>query len=379
MLPWAVSNLGGVNQVVLNLAQEMVRSGTFDPIILTSDWDAIDPIFEDVRGLRVVRWRLRFYQPNAGLKVRFAYACWEWRFRRRFARFCREHRVAVVNPHYPGPTSLAIERAIQSSRLRVSILFSFHGADLTTIQNAPPTDFSHWRQALRCVHGVVACSRDLGNKLTGVFGGDLAVKVIHNGLDVAAFRNLSGTPVALDGRIILNVAKFEEKKGQDILVKAFARIAADYPDVNLVLVGATARKLDTLRALCVDLKIDQRVLFFPDTPHHQVVEFFRRATIFALPSRQEPFGIVLLEAGAFGLPVVASRVGGIPEILTDGLTGRLVAPDDEVELAQCLASLLDSPESSRELGARLRQHVESNFTWSQALTKYLAFTNSTRA
>ena len=84
---------------------------------------------------------------------------------------------------------------------------------------------------------------------------------------------------------------------------------------------------------------------------------------------------MLLEAGAFGLPVVASRVGGIPEILTDGITGRLVAPDDPAELALCLRSLLDSPAASQEIGARLRQHVLSNFTWNVAHEKYVTLVN----
>jgi len=81
---------------------------------------------------------------------------------------------------------------------------------------------------------------------------------------------------------------------------------------------------------------------------------------------------VLLEAGSFGLPVVASSVGGIPELLTDGVTGRLFHPDNRAELSLCLRALLDSPEIAKQMGARLREYVLSNFTWSVAHEKYAA-------
>ncbi len=378
VLPWSVSHLGGVNQVVINLAQEMIKSGAFDPLILICDWNAHDPIREEIQGLATVRWRIRSYQSAMSWKERLAYIFWERRFRRRFANFCRVNRVAAINPHYPGPTSLALERVVTSLGLKIPLLLSFHGADLATIQNAKPGEITRWRDALPRVHRVIACSRDLANNIASTLGNDLPIQVVHNGLDSAKFRSLSGVPVVMEGRMILNVAKFEDKKGQDVLIRAFATIANDFPDVKLVLVGSTDSKLEPLRDLCVQLKIDRRVLFFPDTPHHQVVEFFRRASLFVLPSRQEPFGIVLLEAGAFGLPVIASRIGGIPEIVEHGITGRLVPVEDTEALADCMAAVLRSSECAELMGARLRQHVEGNFAWSSALEKYCALVDSAK-
>ena len=368
-----------MNQVVINLAEEMITSGTYDPLILITDWESTDPVWETVRGLKTVRWRIRFYQPGMGLKQQLAYACWEWRFRWRFAEFCREHRVSVINPHYPGPTSLAIERVFRLTGIDIPLVLSFHGADLTAIQQSTARVNSYWRHVARRGHRIVACSQDMANRIAETFNSDLPIKVVHNGVDVAKLINISGTPILLEGRIILNVAKFEDKKGQDCLIRAFSSIARNFSDVSLVLVGATDRKLNSLRELCADLKIDKRVHFYPDMPHHQVVEFFRRATLFVLPSRQEPFGIVLLEAGAFGLPVVASRVGGIPEILDDGITGRLVPSEDIAALAEGISFFLTSPDAAKEFGGRLKRHVESNFAWSRVLSKYLAIVKSTAA
>lgn len=372
VLPWSLVHLGGVNQVVINLAREMVKSGTFEPIVLVADWEAVDPIWEVVHGLRTVRWRIRAYHANMSLKERIAFFLWERRFRPAFQRFCREHRVAAINLHYPGPSAFTLDRITQGFERVIPLILSFHGSDVSSLRHAPAIEIEKWRRLLLRAEGVVVCSDDLGRRVVEVFGNEVVPRVIHNGIDAVAFVAMAGTSRSAEGRIILSVGKFWDKKGQDVLVEAFAAIADDYVDVSLVLVGATDKALPALKALCVRKGIEERVHFFPDTPHHQVAEFFRRATIFALPSREEALGIVLLEAGAFGLPVVASRVGGIPEILTDGFTGRLVAPDNPAELALCLRSLLDSPATAQEMGARLHHHVLSNFTWTVAHEKYAA-------
>lgn len=377
VLPWSPAHLGGVNQVVINLAREMMRHGTFEPIIFVTDWDAVNPVWEVVHGLKTVRWRVRPFRAHMSIKERVAYFLWERRFRAAFARFCREHQVAAINPHYPGPSVFTLDSIIGAfDGYRVPLVISFHGADLSGIECAPDIEIARWRQLLLRAEGVVVCSDALGKRVVKVFGDEVVPRVIHNGLDAAAFVATSRTTRLPDQRSILNVAKFEEKKGQDVLVKAFAAIADEYADVDLVLVGATDKALTSLKELCIYKGIEGRVHFFPDIPHNQVADYFRRATIFALPSRQEPFGIVLLEAGAFGLPVVASRVGGIPEILTDGDTGRLVAPDNPDELALCLRSLLDVPAAAQELGLRLKHHVETNFTWTAAHDKYVALAKS---
>ena len=89
-----------------------------------------------------------------------------------------------------------------------------------------------------------------------------------------------------------------------------------------------------------------------------------------MPSRQEGFSLVLLEAAAFRLPVVASSVGGIPELICDRETGLLVKPDDPAGLAAALALYLSEPALAREHGERLRQRVEEEFSWSHAVQAY---------
>ena len=373
VLPWPLSALGGVNQVVINLARQMEKHGAFRPIVLISDWDAVRPVWQTVHGLRTVRWRIRPYGKNMDLKRRFVFSLWERRFRTDFKRFCRENRVEVINPHFPGRLVFTLSNIIKDIELTIPLIVSFHGSDLSDISAGPRADLEQWRELLENDCKVVACSHDLKDRITKVFGPKVVPLVIHNGLDASGFVGMVNTEpkMCTNGGYILSVGKFEEKKGLDVLIKAFAAIAKDYADVTLVLVGVKAGAFPTLQALCLWEGVSERVCFFVDAPHHQVAQFFAGANIFALPSREEPFGIVLLEAGAFSLPVVASRVGGIPEIITDGITGCLVEPGNPSEMASCLRSLLDSPKTAEDMGARLHTHVLSKFKWTKAYEEYI--------
>lgn len=375
VLPWSPVHPGGVNQVVINLAREMQKQGAFEPLVLVADWDAPVPVWGEVHGLRTVRWRIRSCTSQAGWKERLAYALWLLRFGPAFRRFCREQRVVAINPHYPGSAVFTLERAAGPG---MPLILSFHGADITGLRAQPAADLARWRGLLQRASASVVCSRDLGHKVNEAWGAGLAPTVVHNGLDAQAFTAAAHVPAPALRRSILNVAKFEHKKGQDVLVHAFASLAGDYPDLDLVLVGATDQALPVLQALSTQLGVAARVRFCQDVPHAQVADFFRHATLFALPSRIEPFGIVLLEAGALGVPVVASAIGGVPEILDHGVTGRLVPPDDAAALAQQLRTVLDAPAEAQAMAERLRQRVVTEFTWSAAYAKYMALLGDRR-
>jgi glycosyltransferase involved in cell wall biosynthesis len=370
VLPWPIHLVGGVNQVVINLAREFEHTNRFRPLIFISDWSAKSPIFEEVLGLNVVRWRVYPWKPWRNAKEAIAHWLWRRHFRKEFRAFCTKQNVAVVNPHFPDATALTLFHLLLQDVQRPTILASFHGADIAAIRNDAPAIQIQWRWILERMNGAVACSNSLRDELRAVLGDDFKVMTIHNGLDVETFLATDqGTPEY--GRYILNIGKFEHKKGQDVLIAAFAEIAAEYTDLNLVLVGAADRELEPLKAKCRSAGIDDRVHFHINVPHHKIAAFVRNATIFCLPSRKEPFGIVVLEAGACAVPVVASSVGGITEILTNGEHGILCPPDDVDALARSLRVALNDPIGCREMAERLRQLVTTRFTWSAASESYL--------
>lgn len=372
VLPWTLEHGGGVSQVVLNLAREMQRSGLFAPLLLVIDWHAPLPRWGQSMGIPMLRWRVRQYQLPLGIKEAVAYRLWEARFRPAFLRLCRRYGVAAVNVHYPVPAAFALERACAAAQPPLPLLLSFHGTDASSLQRCSPVQLAQWRALLQGAHGVVACSRALCAELMALFGDSVRPAIIHNGLDGDAFRALGGAPVQRGERIILSVGKFVGIKGQDVLIDAFAAIAADYPDARLQLVGAAGDALDSLRQRSARHGLAGRVQFLTDLPHGEVAACFSRAELFVLPSRRETFGIVLLEAGAFGLPVVATRIGGIPEVVGEGETARLVPPDDAPALAAAMRALLDAPEVARAMGARLQHHAQANFSWRAGCAAYAA-------
>lgn len=369
VLPWSLHHLGGVNQVVINLARQMALQGSFEPVILVMDWDANEPVWETVHGLRTVRWRIRGPYSGHNVKWRIANFFWRRRFAPAFKAFCRDHNVAVINSHYPNEATLTLDALAQTFVPAPQIIVSFHGGDVTSLQASAPSKLNIWRELLKRAHGVVVCSSALGQRVEQILG--CAPTVIHNGIDAAAFCSMAGSSSKNPRRTLLSVGKFEENKGQDVLVRAFATLVADYADLDLMLVGATAATLQPLRQICVQLGIQHRVYFRPDVLHHDVASCFASASIFVLPSRVEPFGIVLLEAGCFALPVVASAVGGVPEILEDGVTALLIEPDRPDKLALALRTVLDDPASARAMGERLRVHVLKNFSWTRAHDLYV--------
>jgi glycosyltransferase involved in cell wall biosynthesis len=213
-------------------------------------------------------------------------------------------------------------------------------------------------------------TKELAPELSG------KLSVIYNGVCKETILSHEPIETPLPARYILNVATFETKKGQCYLITAFSKIAEHYPDLHLVLVGRTGGIIGTLYDQVAKLNLKTRVLFLLDVPHAKVGSLFASATLFCLSSLAEPFGIVLLEAGVFGLPVIATRVGGVPEIIRDNQDGILVAAGDIVQLAEAMRVLLDAPDGGAVLGASLRDRVLSEFSWRRAVKQYVALAGS---
>ena len=271
---------------------------------------------------------------------------------------------------------MTLEAAADTGEPRPKMVLSVHGSDLTGIQASGATAIAVWRDFVIRTDALVACSEALGRRAVNILGKGIVPIVVHNGIDAQKFVLLAGERAPTDRPLILSVGKFEEKKGKAVLIKAFASLARDYADLDLVLIGATGATLEGLRQLCIAEGVADRVSFHVDMPHSDVAKWFQRSTLFVLPSRREPFGIVLLEAGCCALPVVASNVGGIPEILKEGVTGRMVAPDDAPALANVMRQILDDPAASRSMGEQLRTSVREKFSWTAAHGKYLRVTST---
>lgn len=175
------------------------------------------------------------------------------------------------------------------------------------------------------------------------------------------------TPPPL-ARHILFVGRLVREKGVDLLLDSLAKLAGEW---TCTIVGEGMASL-ALRAQAEQQGLTGRVRFAGWQSEDDVAASIRDATVVAVPSRwPEPFGIVGIEAMAAGRPVVAFRVGGIPEWLEDGLTGWSVPPADVVKFADRLTRVLEHPAEAEAMGARGRARVEKDFSASAHLRRLL--------
>ena len=195
------------------------------------------------------------------------------------------------------------------------------------------------------------------------------VVTVYNGINVTPFldsgltREQARTRLGLPPRhgfVYGTVGRLVETKGQKVLLKAFAKVYEKYFESWLILAGA-GRLESELRALASDLDIHERVVFLgfrTDIP-----EIMRAYDVFVLPSIAEGLPGALLEAMATGIPVIASRVGGVPEILNSPGLGVMVSPSSVLELSVAMEQLCNMDEMKRnEVGKALRQRVLEKFT-----------------
>jgi D-inositol-3-phosphate glycosyltransferase len=173
-----------------------------------------------------------------------------------------------------------------------------------------------------------------------------------------------GERFGIPGPYVLFVGRLASNKGLLDLVDAFATLRSAHPEAHLALVGEDGGMADAVRARSRARGVENAVrLVGLIADERDLAAAYRGARLLALPSEYEAFGLVLLEALAEGCPVVASRTGGIPEVIVDGQSGLLVPPKSPGELAAAIERLWREPDLARALGQYGQREVVPRYTW----------------
>ncbi|MFA5260530.1 MAG: glycosyltransferase family 4 protein [Candidatus Omnitrophota bacterium] len=162
-----------------------------------------------------------------------------------------------------------------------------------------------------------------------------------------------------DGPLLGIIARLSDVKGHAVLIDAMPAVLARFPGVRLLIVGEGKMGLELKRQVA-RLGLEQRVIFLPVV--NRTSEILPLLDIFVLPSLQEGLGLSAMEAQAAGLPVIASRVGGLISLIEDGRTGRLVEPRNSGQLSGAILDLLEHPENARDMGRRARVFIEQEYS-----------------
>jgi glycosyltransferase involved in cell wall biosynthesis len=210
---------------------------------------------------------------------------------------------------------------------------------------------------------IVSVSKEVAQSVKTVYGVDS--EVIYNGVEIDEFsNNLKRENKFVN---ILNIASFKREKNIPLLIDAFSEAIAQEKKIKLILVGDGAQK-NLLEQQIEKKGIRESVTLLgwrSDIP-----EIFANCDIFALSSDSEGLGMVLIEAMAAGRPIIATRVGGVPEIVEDGATGILVAPGDSHAFAEAILKLSRDEKLREEMGRKGREKAEREFNMKIVALKY---------
>jgi glycosyltransferase involved in cell wall biosynthesis len=289
-------------------------------------------------------------------------------------RLCRRTRYDVIHVHWPLPLALfgwAAQRA-RPARLATT----FYGVELRWVKGALPflKGFLAW--AARRSDRVIAISSYTAAELREL--ADVPIEIIPY---TTSLPDVDSAPAGRDGTgPVLFVGRLVERKGVAYLIEAIARL--DRASVGggggprLEIVGDGPER-PGLEALAQRLGVASRVAFRGKIPPDELQSSYARAAMCVLPSvldargDTEGLGVVLLEAMNHGTPVIASRVGGIPDIVEDGVSGLLVPPGDADALAAAVRRVRDDPALARRLGEAGRRRLREQFSWPTIVQRWL--------
>jgi glycosyltransferase involved in cell wall biosynthesis len=250
---------------------------------------------------------------------------------------------------------------------RRSCIFTPHGWSFWSTDGAEARFYvalervaAHW---CRSIVTLSESEREAG--LTVRVGRPEQYRVIPNGVVLERHRE---EPAPVPGRLLV-VGRFAPPKRPDIVLRAFAGVAPSFPDAELHFVGDGPGRAD-VEGLSRELGLSERVRFLGT--REDVPKLLTNASGLVLASEYEGCPLVVIEAMAAGVPVVATAVGGMTELIEDGQNGILAGPGDESALASALAGLLSSPEAARALGEAARRTASARFSHDRMVARLLA-------
>jgi glycosyltransferase involved in cell wall biosynthesis len=217
----------------------------------------------------------------------------------------------------------------------------------------------------------VSISEEVANTVRAVYGQDIHTPVIYNGIPTTRFVSNASQDSTKEekGIVLLHVGRFAPQKNHLLLVEAFALAVKEYPAMKLWLVGDGPLK-PAVEKIIVEIGLERKVLFLGI--RDDVPRLLAASDLFVLSSDYEGVPLSVLEAMAAGKPVVATTVGGVPELVEDGVTGFLVPPRDPKVLAQGILRLAKDADLRQRMGKAAQERALERFDISRTAREYEA-------
>jgi glycosyltransferase involved in cell wall biosynthesis len=345
--------IGGAERFLASLATTVTACGC-DCLVVTSHHDRDLPDEDTFEGIPVRR--LPFRSAFGGGRVGdFA------SLTGRTARLRREFGADLVHLNAVGPSAWFLLKTMQADG---APLLATLQQEVLPSQQQPSG--SLLERVLDAAQWVVGCSPTVLRQARALRPAiSQRSSCIYNGTvipDVAPLP-LPATPH------ILSVGRLVPAKAVDVTIRAAAALTSQFPELRLTIAGDGTERA-RLQQLAFDLHIADRVVFPGWIDPKDLPALMNTATVVVIPSQREGLGLVAVEAGVMGRPVIASRVGGLADLILDGETGLLIAPDAPDGFARGIARVLSDPAMAAPMGARAREHVKSLVSWDEIVSAY---------
>ena len=353
-------NTGGITSYILTLGEALVKSG-HEVWVASSGGNCVPRL--EAAGMRHVRINIRT-KSEVSLKLWLSYGP--------LSRLIRKEGLNISH----AQTRVTQVLGFFLSRARgVAMVTTCHGF-------FRPRWF---RKIFPCWGAaVIAISKPVARHLSADFGvAQDQVHLITNGIDLNRFvmtndqmrrearqkMDMGDTPlIGINTPLIGVIARLSDVKGIDILIRAMPFVLKEIPSVNLLIAGQGPQEA-ALKKLTKDLGLMVHVHF--KSTINQTQEFLCAFDVFVMPSLMEGLGLSVIEAQACGIPVVASRIGGLVDLIEDGQNGYLVPINDPAALAHRIIEVLRNPDSSKIMAQQARSNIEQHFSAEKMLQQTL--------
>src|SRR5437764_3241860 len=319
--------------------------------------------------------RIHFHEVEMMSYPLFEHQPYDLALATKMATVARAEKLDLLHVHYAIPHSISAILARESIKQKryVPVITTLHGTDITLV-GADRSYLPITRYGLQQSDGVTSVSKFLQKATIETFDFD-DVEVIPNFICPCHYKRLEDIPLraelAPNGESLLtHVSNFRPVKRPADCVEIFAKLKKRHPNTRLVMVGdGPERGAVAFRAETPGL--DQDVLFVGK--QGRIADYLGVSDVFLLPSELESFGLAALEALACEVPVIATRLGGIPDVVTDGETGFLSDVGDVAKMTDDTIRLLNDEKLRRSFGERGRQSAIQRYSTSKIIPQYIAF------
>lgn len=343
---------GGAELQIFLLAKFLDKK-TFTPILVCSNYSQLDKWCENFEkeGIRVIRLQVKHkHNPQHLIQLR---------------KIIKAENPDILHIHIWNPASCRYALTIK----KIPIIVTEHDPFKLNIFKTLIK-----KHLLKKVHKIIAISRHNKKILAQLYPQQKAkIAVIHNGIDTVWWQSQllrftdeerkkikeEAFQAKENTLIVITVAELHERKGQKYLLQAIPEIVKKFPNVKFIFIGGGPNR-ENLENLAKKLHIENHVEFLGK--QKEIPKFLKSSDIFCLPSCREAFGLVNLEAMITGLPVIATRTGGIPEVIIDNKTGLLVESENSRELSRTLEKLIADPQLRNRLADAGQKRLLKNFT-----------------